>query len=166
MGTSYHEIVEKQQQTRLLELYDGAFKLQVTESTLRHPQEEKANRKEIEDAAEAIKTLIATKQDAIARLQSPDPNEDPRVTQAKTLELEISDMQINVLNYEFTLKQDARLLLCKAVASRIVAWELTDGKKEVPLDADKLNASDVPTKLLDDILTELNKQGAIPKASA
>jgi hypothetical protein len=165
MGTSYHEIVEKRQQTRLLKLYDGAFNIEVTESTLRNPAEERANRKEIEDAASAIKTLIVQKQEMVDRLKSPDPKEDPSITQIKTTEIEISDMQLNVMNYEFTLKQDARLLLCKAIESRIVKWDLTDGKKPLPLDADKLSATDVPTKLLDDILTELNKEGAIPKAS-
>jgi hypothetical protein len=166
MGTSYLDIVVKQQQTRILDLYDGAFKLSVTETTLRSPEEERAYRKEIESAAATIKAIIEQKQEQLDRLKTPDPKEDPAVTQIKLVELEISDMQLNALNYAFTLKQDARMNLCSQIASRLISWELTDGKDVVPLDAIKLNDSDVPTKLLDDIITELNKQGAIPKANA
>ena len=139
---SYQELILKTQRTLSLNLAEG-FVLQVTENLHHDPAIER-------EARAGIEKVVADFEAAIDAVKPGD---------------EISSAKLALSSMKSQLQGDPRRLVCAAINSRVVKWDLTgEGKGAVPLDADKLYATAVPTSLLQAILDALNAEPIVPKA--
>jgi len=174
----YLDIVLKATRTVVLENVFPGANITVTERLLRDPAAEREKLQHLEQTNTEWKQIV---EDFASRLearknappvvldetltpeQKAEAEEQARLADIDTMETQLSEFRAVSAQLDAGIANDVRVATCKTVSQRIIAWDLTEKKKTIPLDYESLYKSGVPTGLLQAIVEALAKEPIIPK---